>query len=143
VKVLALFTTLMLGGCAGVTTWVSGVPAAAVVPAGDLAGTWYGSFGQVGSALYVAESRSVVRINPDGTFSATVTRGPGTNNLAKPARWAGTIFTSGDRVTLKNTESTWPWLQLTRAGDDVLYGVAIDPAIEAPVMMKFERAATP
>jgi hypothetical protein len=42
-------------------------------------------------------------------------------------------------MTLRNTQGPWPWIVLQRSGNDVLYGIANDPAIEAPVMIKFER----
>lgn len=129
----------LVPGCAGVRSLESDHAAAAIAPAGDLSGTWYGSFGQVGAALYVDEYNSVLRVNPDETFTATLTRGLGTNNLAKPATWVGTVTMRANRVTLRNTEGSWPWITLTRSGDDVLYGLAVDPAIEAPVMIRFER----
>lgn len=89
--------------------------------------------GRVGSVLYEDESSSVLRINPDGTFTATVTRGLGTNNLAKPSTLSGTVVANGHRVTLQNSQGPWPWIILTRSGGDILYGLADDPAIEAPV----------
>jgi hypothetical protein len=51
--------------------------------------------------------------------------------------------TSGNRVTLRNTEGPWPWIVLHRSGNGVLYGIANDPAIAAPVMIKFERGDSP
>jgi hypothetical protein len=133
-----LATVAFIAGCAGVRSGSD--LAAAVAPPGDLSGTWYGTFGQVGAALYEGESNSVLRINPDGTFTATVTRGVGTNNLAKAATLAGTVAIHGERVTLRNSQGSWPWVTLTRSGDDVLYGLATDPAIQAPVTIKFERS---
>jgi hypothetical protein len=138
--VLAMST--LIAGCAGSRSPASDLAATAVTPAGDLKGTWYGTFGQVAASLYEDEGKSVLRINADGTFTATVTRGLGTNNLAKPATWSGTVVTNGNRVILQNTQGPWPWIILTRSGNEVLYGLADDPAIEAPVMMKFERAGT-
>jgi hypothetical protein len=140
IEVTAVFVIVALvAGCAGSRSSASDLTAAAVAPAGDLSGKWYGSFGQVAASLYEDESKSVLQINPDGTFTATVTRALGTNNLAKPLTWSGMVVTKGDRVTLQNSQGRWPWIILTRSGDHTLYGVATDPAIEAPVMIKFER----
>ena len=134
-----LFVVAFVAGCAGSRPSASAVGAAAVAPAADLSGQWHGSFGQVAASLYEDESKGVLQINPDGTFKATVTRGLGTNNLAKPSTWSGIVVTNGDRVTLQNSQGPWPWIILRRSGDHMLYGVATDPAIGAPVMIKFER----
>ena len=134
-----LVVVALVAGCAGSRSSSSDVGAAAVAPAADLSGKWNGSFGQVAASLYEDESKGVLQINPDGTFTATVTRGPGTNNLAKPSTWSGIVVTNGDRVTLQNSQGPWPWIILRRSGDHTLYGVATDPAIGAPVMIKFER----
>ena len=140
VDVTAVFVIVALvTGCAGSRPSASDVSAAAVAPAGDLGGRWYGTFGQIAASLYEDESRGVLQINPDGTFMATVTKGLGTNNLAKPSTLSGIVVTNGDRVTLQNSQGPWPWIILTRSGDHTLYGVATDPAIGAPVMIKFER----
>jgi hypothetical protein len=133
---------VLVAGCAGSGASTSGGAAAAVAPVGDLSGTWYGNFGQIGAVLYIDEALTVLHINPDGTFTATVTRGYGTNNLAKPSTLSGTVVTNGNRVTLRNSQGPWPWIVLIRSGDDVLYGIPNDPAIEAPVTMKFEREGT-
>lgn len=143
VPAMAVFVlAALVAGCAGSRVSASGGWAAAVAPAGDLSGTWYGNFGQIGAALYLDEAFTVLHINPDGAFTAKVTKGYGTNNLAKPSTLSGTVITNGTRVTLRNSQGLWPWIILTRSGDDVLYGLPIDPAIEAPVMMKFEREGT-
>lgn len=137
---VVLLATLV-AGCATSRLSTPHGAAAAVGPVGDLSGAWHGSFGQVGSVLYIDESNTALQIDPDGTFTATVKRGAGANNLAKPAALAGTVVMNGERVTLRNSQGRWPWIILTRSGDDVLYGLAIDPAIEAPVMLKFERGS--
>ena len=143
VPTLAVFVlSSLVTGCAGFGVSTSGRAAAPPVPAGDLSGTWYGTFGQIGAVLYTDEANTVLHIKPSGTFTATVTKGYGTNNLAKPSTLSGTVVTNGDRVTLRNSQGSWPWIILTRSGDDVLYGLPIDPAIEASVMMKFERDGT-
>jgi hypothetical protein len=132
----------LVAGCAGPSSLASGSVAAAVATASDLAGTWYGTFGQVAASLYADEGKAVLEIKEDGTFTASITRGVGTNNLAKPATWAGTVVTNGNRVTLRNSQRPWPWIVLSRSGNNILYGLAHDPAIGAPVMMKFERGGT-
>ena len=143
VLTMAVFVlTSVVAGCAGFGVSTSGRAAAAVVPAGDLSGTWYGTYGQIGAVLYTDEANTVLHIKPDGTFTATVTKGYGANNLAKPSTLSGTVVTNGNRVTLRNSQGPWPWIILTRSGDDVLYGLPIDPAIEAAVMMKLERDGT-
>ena len=98
------------------------------------------TLGQVRADQYEDEALITIRIEQDGTFTATVTPNRGANNLAKPAKLAGTVVTRGNRVTLRNEESSWPWLTLVRTRDGkVLYGVANDPASETNVMLKFER----
>jgi hypothetical protein len=139
--IAAVMGGTLVAGCAGPTSSAS-PQVSASVPVGDLSGTWHGSFGQVGSALYVDEARTTVRINEDGTFTGTVTRGSGTNNLAKRATWAGTVESRGNRIILRNTVGSWPAIVLTRSGENTLYGLATDPAIEAPVMMQFKREGT-
>ena len=141
-KMIVFVLAAFVAGCASSGGSSSGGAAAAVAPAGDLAGTWSGTFGQIGSVLYIDEAETVLHINPDGTFTATVTRGHGTNNLAKPSKLSGTVVTNGNRVTLRNSQGSWPWIILIRSGDDLLYGIPNDPAIEAPVMMKLEREGT-
>jgi hypothetical protein len=134
----------LVAGCAGSRLSASGLGAAAVAPAGDLSGTWHGTFGVIGGALafYEDEGESVLRINPDGTFTATITPNGGTNNLAKRSTLSGTVVTNGDRVTLRNTQGPWPSIGLKRSGDNTLYGVPTDPAIEGPVLIKFQREST-
>jgi hypothetical protein len=77
-----------------------------------------------------------LRINRDGTFSATVTAAPGASNLAKASTWSGTAVAAGDRVTLRSSQG--PSTTLLRSGDR-LYGVAEDPMVEVPVTISFQR----
>jgi hypothetical protein len=139
---IAIVMAALVAACGGPTFSVSHQVSASVASAGDLSGTWYGSFGQFAASLYEDEGKSILRINEDGTFTGTVTRSLGTNNLAKPASWSGTVMSRGNRVILRNTVGSWPSIILTRSGENTLYGLATDPAIEAPVMMKFEREDT-
>jgi len=60
-------------GFAGPTSLASGQGAAAIAPASDLNGTWYGTFGQVAAALYEDEGKAVLEIKEDGTFTAKIT----------------------------------------------------------------------
>jgi len=130
---------VLAAGCAGPSAVASDSVSAAVAPVSDLSGTWYGSLGQVGADQNEDESVSTLEIKEDGMFTATVSPNGGANNKAKSATWRGTVVTKGSRVTLRNTEELWPWIVLERSGHDVLYGVDADPAIEGPVMTKFER----
>ncbi|HEY7041204.1 MAG TPA: hypothetical protein VID28_20210 [Methylomirabilota bacterium] len=115
------------------------VTAGAATPARhDLQGTWNGSFSQIGGVLYVAEGRCRLHINDDGTFTATVTPGPGANNLVKGSQWSGTVVRNGDRLTFRTSKG--PWTTLVRKGD-TLYGVSNDPMIESDIMIKLDRAA--
>ena len=78
--------TLADGSAAiGVGSSGSGPVPAALPPAGELSGTWHGSFWQLGGSLYANEGQSILEIKEDGTFTATVTPDPGANNLAKPS----------------------------------------------------------
>jgi hypothetical protein len=88
VGVVAFLATLATG-CAGPTARGSDDASAAIPPPIDLAGTWYGALGQYAATQYEDESVSVLRINEDGTFTATIQPHGGTNNLAKPAICAG------------------------------------------------------
>jgi hypothetical protein len=125
---------VLLVGCAG-----PGV----LARSSDLSGTWHGTLGEVGANQYEVEAVITLRIEDDGTFSATVAPNRGANNLAKASRWAGTVVTRGNRVTLRNTEGPWPWVTLVRTGSgNVLYGVANDPGSESHVMLKFDRAGS-
>jgi hypothetical protein len=135
---MALMAALA-AGCAGPSSIASDSVSAAVAPVSDLAGTWYGFLSQVGANQNEDESVSTLEIKEDGTFTATVTPNRGANNKAQSATWLGTVVTNGSRVTLRNTEGLWPWIVLERSGHGALYGVAADPAIEGPVMIKFER----
>jgi len=141
-SIVGVALVVLVAGCAepGAGFFASRSVATDLVPASDLIGTWHGTLGQVRADQYEDEALITLRIEQDGTFTATVTPNRGANNLAKPAKLAGTVVTRDNRVTLRNEESSWPWLTLVRTRDGkVLYGVANDPASEANVMLKFER----
>ncbi|HEY3064174.1 MAG TPA: hypothetical protein VGL09_00120 [Methylomirabilota bacterium] len=131
--------TALAAGCAGPAVGISDSASAAIPPATDIAGTWHGTFGWVGGWHYTDEGKVTLDIKDNGTFTATVERNGATNNLAKPATWAGTAVARGNGVTLRDTGGSWPTIALRRSGNNVLYDVANDPATESPVMMKFER----
>jgi hypothetical protein len=128
-------------GCAGPSSQASDAVSAAIPPESDLTGTWYGTFSWIGAWHYVDEGKVALNITEDGTFTATVDRNGGTNNLAKPATWAGTVIIRGNRVTLDDSRGTWPTIELRRSRNNVLFGVANDPATESPVMMEFKRVS--
>jgi hypothetical protein len=137
-----LSAVAILAGCAtpGASSVASAPMAASLTLAGDLTGTWVGSFGQVGADQYEDEASSILQIREDGTFTATFTRSGGTNNLAQRSTLSGTVVTRGNRVTLQNSEGAWSSITLVHSGN-TLYGVATDPAPEANVMMNFRRAS--
>ena len=144
-----LFTSIALvglvSGCGGPGLRSSGfardqVPAAFTenqLAENQLAGTWRGSFSQFAASLYQVEGDCVLRISSEGTFTATITRAKlGTNNLAKPQTFSGTVVSRGSRVTLMTAEG--PRLTLMRR-DDSLYTVAEDPAVEATIAMSLQH----
>jgi hypothetical protein len=138
----AVALVALVAGCAApsASLYESDTGAAGPAPASELSGSWHGTFGWVGAYHYEDEARITLRIEEDGTFTATVTRNGGTNNLAKTTTWAGTTVTRGNRVTLRNSKGPWGWVTLVRSRNgNVLYGVASDPATEANVMLKIER----
>ena len=125
-------------GCAGVDPTSSAPAPAASIPSSDLRGTWSGSAGWVGANQYEGESSVIVQIGDDGRFTASVTPNRGTNNYAHASALSGTVVTHGNRVTLQNTQGPWTSITLVRSGN-TLYGVAVDPAFEAPVMLQLDR----
>ena len=141
VAVLALAT-----GCAGPSTSASGIAEtpSALSAARDLVGTWRGSYWQLGMVLYADDADCTLRINEDATFTAKCTRVAwGTNNIARGSSWSGRVVTKGNRVILEANGGPWPWIVLTRSGNDTLYGITLDPPVGATVEMEFEREPTP
>jgi hypothetical protein len=122
---------------ASVGSGVSAPGATAVAPGSDLAGTWRGSFIQVGAVLYTDDGDVVLQINEDGTFVARVNRSKaGTNNLAKPWTSSEMIVRSGNRVTLRSSQEVW--VTFIHSGN-TLYGVTEDPLVEATIMWSLKR----
>jgi hypothetical protein len=136
----ALALLALMDGCAAPGTRMvspSSGPVPASLASADLTGTWRGSFGQVAASLYLDDGDCTLQIREDGTFTAIVTRSKaGTNNLAKPATWSGTVMGKGNRVILRSSQR--PWVSLVRSGNS-LYAVAEDPLVEATIMMTLER----
>ena len=136
-----LATAALIGiatGCAGPSARsVSDPRFAALTPSSDLIGTWRGSSSWVGAFFDTDDSDHTLRIAADGTFTQIVTPSVGTNNQAKPSTWSGTITVDGDRVTLQTSQG--PAITLIRSGSNTLYGVAEDPIVAVPVMMKLDR----
>jgi hypothetical protein len=131
----------LVAGCAepsaSIGSEVSAPVVTAVAPRSDLAGTWRGSFGQIGASYYFDEADCILQIKEDGTFTAIVRPSkPGSNNLAKALTWSGTVVRSGNWVTLWSSQEAW--LTLIRSGN-TLYGVAEDPLVEATIMLNLER----
>ncbi len=135
-----LAATALVGivtGCAGPSASSASSPvAAAFAPASELTGTWRGSFGWVGAFFYTDEGAYILRVKEDGTFTETVTPSSGPQNIAKASTWSGTAVVRGNRVTLRTSQG--PWVTLVRSGN-TLYGVAMDPVLQVPIMMKFDR----
>jgi hypothetical protein len=148
IRLAELFVSIsfvaLVAGCVGPDAGMSGDTsspvAAGLAPGRDLAGTWRGSFSQTEASLYEDEANFTLRIKDDGTFSATISRSTGgTNNLAKPVTWSGTVVRSGNRIVLRSSQEQW--ISLSRSGGDTLYGVIEDPMVEAVVTVTLKRAA--
>ena len=132
-----LIAGVAIAGCAGPGARAAAPGRAeAALRAPDLAGTWHGSFGWPGGTYWADDGHCTLRINEDGTFSATVTPAPGANNLAKASSWSGTAVSAGDRVTLRSLQG--PSTTLIRSGNR-LYGLAKDPLVEVPITISLER----
>jgi hypothetical protein len=131
---------LAIAGCAGPSgpPRTEAVSTAAATRFGDLDGTWKGSYGWPGGSYWPDDANCTLRIEDDGTFTASVVPMPGANNLAKPSRWSGTVSRDGDLVMFRVAKG--PTLTLRRSGER-LYGVARDPAVGVPVVVELERAS--
>jgi hypothetical protein len=137
VAVLALAT-----GCVGPSSSaaVAGETPSALPAARELAGTWHGSYWQLGMVYYADDADCTLQIKDDATFTATCKRVTwGTNNLARPSGWSGRVATKGNRLILEDHGGPWPWIVLTRSSNGMLYGVTLDPLVQATIEMEFER----
>jgi hypothetical protein len=126
----ALTLGLLIAGCAGVGARASGHAS----PAQDLAGSWSGVFWWLGGSYWADEGTCRLRIEPDGTFTLSITPIAAANNLAKPGRWSGTVAERGRLVVF----SQGRWSSLIRSGD-TMYGVANDPTTGADIEIAFRR----
>ena len=80
----AIAVVSLVVGCAGPTASSASRPAAsALAPLSELAGTWAGTFGQVGAPASIDEAKCVVQVAGDDTFTATCGPNGGANNVAK------------------------------------------------------------
>ena len=133
----AIAVVSLVVGCAGPAASSASRPAAsALAPLSKLAGTWAGTFGQVGAPASIDEGKCVVQVAEDDTYTATCGPNGGANNVAKVSTWSGNVVTRGNRVTFRNAQGRW--VTLVRSGN-TLYGVANDPLTGRTVMIKFER----
>jgi hypothetical protein len=144
ISISAVLALVLVAGCAGPSLSVSGSgpgeDGSALPAPRDIAGTWHGSYWQLGMVYYADEADCTLQINEDSTFTSTCTRSAvGTNNLAKSSTWTGRVVTNGNGVVLQDNGGPWPWIILRRSGNDVLYGATLDPVVGATVEMKFER----
>lgn len=97
-------------------------------------GAWRGSFAWPGGTYWTDDGDCMLRVDRDGTFSATVTAARGRTTWRRPRPGPGPV-SAGDRVTLRSSQG--PSTPL-RSGDR-LHGVAEDPIVEVPVTISFER----
>ena len=135
---------LLVAGCAAPSSRIADAyvrDGASASP--ELIGTWHGTYGQIGMVYYEDDADCTLQIKDDATFSVACTRSAlGTNNLARPSSWSGRVVTKGKRVVLQDTDGRWPWIVLTRSGTNSLYGVTVDPLVEATIMIDFERESS-
>ena len=128
----------LLAGCAGPSSRIGGSAAASALPAArELSGAWHGGYWQLGMVYYDDDADCTLPIKDDATFTAKRTRVAwGTNNLARSSSWSGRVVTKGNRVILEDAGRPWPWIVLTRSGNDTLYGVTLDPPVGATIEME-------
>ena len=142
ISTLAL--VLLLAGCATPGVQVSGSgtgeDGSALPATRDIAGTWHGSYWQLGMVYYADDADCTLHINADSTFTANCTRSAvGTNNIAKSSSWSGRAVKNGDRIVLHDTGGAWPSIVLRRSRTGTLYGTTLDPLVGATIEMEFER----
>jgi hypothetical protein len=121
---------LAAAGCAGQVADGGGsaTPPAALADPGvaDLAGTWRGTFGEVGAGTGLVHGDLVSQINPDGTYRTTwVTHLVAGSSRGGRREMTGKIVANGNRVTFMDASGAH--LTLMRRGS-TLYGVTLDPA---------------
>jgi hypothetical protein len=104
--------------------------------AAPLTGTWRGSCGMVQASHSLVEANVTLKINDDGTYSMTFTRGAGANNRARPFKETGTVVPTGRGIVFQNSDGSE--LKLVRIGD-TLYGVFQEFLTEHTVMIRLEH----
>jgi hypothetical protein len=132
VTLLAAAAMLMFGaGSAGQSAWAdSALTAPAThsygVPSG-LSGTWHGTFQEIAAPNREVQGRITIRINDDGTFTATSPTRP---------QVSGTVAAQGNRVIFQSLKGAR--MTLMRSGN-TLYGLSEDQATEALVTLRLEK----
>ena len=145
ISTLAVFAVFaLIAGCAAPSTHVSGSLSGgdgSALPANrDVAGTWQGSYWQLGMVYYADDADCTLQIKEDSTFIAKSTRSAvGTNNIAKSSSWSGHVVTTANGIVLKNNGGPWPSIVLRRHGD-TMYATTLDPLVGATIEMEFERS---
>ena len=121
---------LLLAGCAAHGS-IADISASPGPDPGALAGSWRGTFYQVGSSLTFVEGSMTVDIHDDGTFTWTSKKmGP------FPAKDSGTVTLHGRRVVLKDAAGRSVPLVLR---GDTLYGVSDELGSEQSVDVVLTR----
>ena len=139
-----LTVVALVAGCATPSAQVkaagAGEDGSALAVPPDIAGTWHGSYWQLGSAYYDDDADCTLQVKEDSTFTATCTRSVvGANNIAKSSSWSGRVTSKGNHTVLKDEGGPWPWIVLSRHGKDTLSATTLDPLVGATIEMKFER----
>jgi hypothetical protein len=138
VGLLAIVPLIILAaGCAGHDAGAGSAsdPSALVPsPVTWLSGTWRGIYSEVASHRTGTPLHGdmVLRINEDGTFTATSAR--------RPQR-TGTVTATGRRVILNSAE-TGSRVTLMRSGN-TLYGVVFDELTGATIAIQLDRIDQP
>jgi hypothetical protein len=122
--------TVFAAGCAGArsdqagtSTMAGALPSASAV---DLAGTWRGSFSEVGASSGLVHGNIEYAIGNDGTYTTTwVTHMAAGSSRGGRREMSGRVAARGNRVMF--TDASGAQMVLTRQGN-TLYGVALDPA---------------
>jgi hypothetical protein len=131
VLLIGLATALPAAGC---SVSRAGDEAAAAIPSGPspFRGTWHGSATEVGSGPSFYASVNDLRINDDGTWTMTETRG------VTAVRHSGTSVARGNRLTLADANGR-RWMTLRQSGGK-LYGLEDVRGANGSVLLEFTRS---
>jgi hypothetical protein len=143
----------LVAGCAGPSATVSSsstgeegsaLPTASTLPSPrDFAGTWHGSYWQLGEVYYDDDADCTLQIKEDATFDVHCTRSAvGTNNIARSSSWSGHVVIKGHEIVLDDDAGSWPSIVL-RSRNGTLYGTTLDPLVGATIEVEFERESQP